>query len=143
MTNQFAEQPKPYKPPPPHADDTLKCVACHKVLLTPPTGKTAGLCPQMQCLAPGEATPERLRDYVNFMRLVMIGRMVFEYEPETYVYWFWQKPIEAPRPRPVSYDDDETPRYLDTASPHGQTIRPGIDHGIGGDDDLYGVIKDG
>jgi hypothetical protein len=139
----FAEQPKPYKPPPPHADDTIKCVACHTVLLTPPTGKTAGLCPSMQCLVPGEVTPQRLRDYTAFMGMVLSGRMLWEYEPETFSFWFVQKLAQAPIPRPVSYDDDGTPRYLDTASPHSQTIRPGIDHGIGGDDDLYGVIKEG
>ena len=48
--------------------------------------------------------------------------------------WFHQLPPQGPKPHPVSYDDDGFARYVDTASPHGVTMRSGIDHGIGGDD---------
>jgi hypothetical protein len=50
------------------------------------------------------------------------------------VGWFHQLPPQGPKPHPVSYDDDGFARYVDTASPHGVTVRPGVDHGIGGDE---------
>jgi hypothetical protein len=62
--------------------------------------------------------------------------------------WLSQKPPPTPKPQAVSYDDDGFPRYLDTASPHGVTPRPGHDHGIGsngvgdGDMDYKVVVND-
>jgi hypothetical protein len=46
----------------------------------------------------------------------------------------WLRKVEPkPAPRsPAFYDDDGTPRYTDTASPHGLTIRPELDNLVGG-----------
>jgi hypothetical protein len=47
--------------------------------------------------------------------------------------WLTQVPPKSRPPHPVAHDDDGFPRYIDTASPHGQTIRPGVDTLIGDD----------
>jgi hypothetical protein len=47
--------------------------------------------------------------------------------------WGHPVPPKPPRPAIVGYDDDGFVRLRDTASPHGQTIRPEVDTLIGDD----------
>jgi hypothetical protein len=47
--------------------------------------------------------------------------------------WLTQVPPKTPRPAIVAIDDDGFVRVRDTASPHGQTIRPEVDTLIGDD----------
>jgi len=94
---------------------------------------TAGLCVGARCLLPNVVTPERMRDYGRMVMMLNSGRMRFEFEAETYIYWFAQVPLTPPKPQPVAYDDDGFPRYLDSSSPHGQTVRPEVDILLGDD----------
>jgi hypothetical protein len=55
----------------------------------------------------------------------------------------WREVAPKPRaPRPVSYDDDGTPRYRDSGSPHGLTFRPGIDIVQGGGDPRLNAYRE-
>jgi hypothetical protein len=65
--------------------------------------------------------------------MILMGRMTAELEPETLVTWLTQVPLKPRPPHPVAYDDDGFKRFLDTGSPHGQTIRPEVDTLIGDD----------
>jgi hypothetical protein len=47
--------------------------------------------------------------------------------------WLANVAPTPPPPQPVAYDDDGFKRFRDTASPHGQTIRPEVDTLIGDD----------
>jgi hypothetical protein len=132
MTNSVGKQPKPYQPPR-MTDGTIRCAACHTPLLMPPLGASAGLCVSLSCIQPDVITAGRLRDFNAVMRMVLTGRMTAELEPETLVTWLTQVPPKPPRPAIVGYDDDGFVRLRDTASPHGQTIRPGVDTLIGDD----------
>jgi hypothetical protein len=46
--------------------------------------------------------------------------------------WLRKVELQAPPKQAARYDNDGTPRYIDTASPHGFTIRPGVDNLVGG-----------
>jgi hypothetical protein len=129
---ELGNQPNPYRPLPP-TDGTIRCAACHVPLLVPPAGATAGLCVGLSCIQPAVITSQRLRDFNLVMGMVLSGRMTAELEPETLVTWLTQVPLKPPRPSIVGYDDDGFIRYRDTGSPHGQTIRPGVDTLIGDD----------
>jgi hypothetical protein len=133
MTNSVGEQPKPYRPPADHPDGTKRCAVCHTPLLMAPIGATGGLCPGLSCIQPAVLTSQRLRDFNLVASMILSGRMSAEFEPETLVTWLVQTPPKPPRPGIVGYDDDGFMRLLDTASPHGQTIRAGVDTLIGDD----------
>ena len=75
----------------------VRCCACHKPLqLRPPIGMTAGLCPDMECLKPGNVKPEYVGDYARMIRMVATGRMRFEYEEGLRMVWFAQVPLKPP-----------------------------------------------
>jgi hypothetical protein len=114
MSNTFGYQPSLDDPdlrPPP--DTRIRCAACHTVLLDPPIGMTAGLCPGLSCLQLGVVTPARLHDYMKMVAMVSAGLMVFEPEVETGITWLRQLPPKAPpKPTPIVMDSGE-PRYVD------------------------------
>jgi hypothetical protein len=116
-------------------DTAVSCAICHERLMMPPPGADAGLCPNLQCLHPGAWAPQRVRDFAAIARLVFLGqKTVVEVEDATGgIVWLAQVPLKPPRPAIVAIDDDGFVRVRDTASPHGQTIRPGVDTLIGYD----------
>ena len=114
MSNTFGYQPEPDEVSAPPVDTRIKCAACHTLLLDPPLGMTAGLCPDLSCLQLGVVTPARLHDYSKMVAMVSAGLMVFALEPETGITWLRQLPPKArPKPTPIVMDDGITPRYQD------------------------------
>ena len=113
MSNTFGYQPSlddaGLRPP----DTRIKCAACHTVLLDPPIGMTAGLCPGLSCLQLGVVTPARLHDYMKMVAMVSAGLMAFELEPETGITWLRQLPPKAPPQGTPIVLDDGSPRYVD------------------------------
>jgi hypothetical protein len=133
MTNSVGEQLQPYRPPANHPDGTKRCAVCHTHLLMAPIGATAGLCPGLSCIQPAVLTGERLRDFNLVASMILSGRMTAELEPETLVTWLTQIPLKPPKPQPLYYDDDGTPRFRDMSSPFGLTMPPEVDSLIGSD----------
>ena len=64
--------------------------------------------------------------------MLLLGRLMIARDAAR-AGWVTPVPPTAPA-HPVLYDDDGTPRYRDTASPHGVTVRPEVDTLLGGSD---------
>jgi hypothetical protein len=121
------KEPQPEKPMP------TKCLICAATPVEPSTegvGASYAFCAGH--LATLHDTPAQRARLRQVQADVMTKRVAIAVDANG-TGWFHHMPPDPPKPHPVAYDDDGFPRFLDTASPHGQTIRPEVDTLIGDD----------
>jgi hypothetical protein len=119
---------------------TAACYICHRTVemsaLYP--GADLILC-EVHSLVVHDAVAEQHR--LAALR-ALIGRAEVEEAIDTNGCRYFKHIAPKPRkPQPISYDDDGTPRFLDTGSPHGQTVRPEVDRILGGSDPRLGQYR--
>jgi hypothetical protein len=118
-----------------------ECKVCGESIETTPTSRGADyyLCPRHSSVL--NDSPREQFLLRNVAQQVARGQVEHGIDT-TGVRYFRRLEPQAPPQRPVSYDDDGTPRFLSTSSPHGQTFRPGVDRCFGGSDERLSELRD-